>query len=116
MDEQKEEEISWAMATHLAALALVIGVPFGNILGPLFTWLFKRNQFKAVDEQGKESLNFQITMSIYLLISAALVFFFIGFFLMIALIIIDIVFIIKAAVKVSSGEMYRYPFTLRFLK
>ncbi|MDR3624472.1 MAG: DUF4870 domain-containing protein [Chlamydiales bacterium] len=116
VDKDKEEEYSWEMATHLAALAGVIGVPFGNILGPLFVWLIKKDQFESVNIHGKESLNFQISMTIYLLLSALLLFFIVGFFLVAAIIIIDIVFIIKAAAKASNGELYRYPCTIRFLK
>jgi uncharacterized Tic20 family protein len=40
----------------------------------------------------------------------------IGFFLIIVLGIIHLIFVILAAVKASSGEAYRYPMTIRFLK
>jgi hypothetical protein len=49
---------NWATFCHLAALAGFIGIPFGNILGPLITWLVKRNEYPLVDQQGKEALNF----------------------------------------------------------
>jgi uncharacterized Tic20 family protein len=49
----------WAMFCHIAAFAFFI-FPFGNILGPLVIWLIKKETYPFVDEQGKESLNFQI--------------------------------------------------------
>jgi hypothetical protein len=63
LEEQKNR--NWAMGCHLAALALYIGIPFGNIFGPLIIWLIKKDEIPLVDEQGKESLNFQISLILY---------------------------------------------------
>ena len=52
------------MLRHLLSLTLLIGVPLGNILGPLIVWLIKRDEDSFVDLCGKESLNFQISMTI----------------------------------------------------
>jgi len=57
----KTEEKTWAMVAHLSALSGLI-FPLGLILGPLLVWLFKRNDSKLVDANGKEALNFQITV------------------------------------------------------
>ena len=54
------------MLCHLLSLTLLIGVPLGNILGPLIIWLIKRDEDPFVDLCGKESLNFQISMTIYI--------------------------------------------------
>ena len=59
-----KDEKMWGMFCHLSALAGYIGIPFGNIIGPLIIWMVKKEQFKFVDDQGKESLNFQITITI----------------------------------------------------
>ena len=66
------EEISkdakmWAMFCHLAALAMFTSIPFAWVLGPLIIWLIKKDDFAFVEDQGKESLNFQISVSIYML-------------------------------------------------
>jgi uncharacterized Tic20 family protein len=106
---------TWGMLAHLSALAGYI-IPFGNLLGPLVVWLVKREEMPFVNDQGKESLNFQITMTIALLICAALICVFIGFILLPIVGIIDLVFIIIAAIKANSGVVYRYPFTLRLVK
>ena len=113
--EENKEARQWAMFTHLAMLAGYI-VPFGNILGPLVVWLMKRNDYAFVDEQGKESLNFQITIGIAFLICIPLMFVIIGIPLMIGLGIANLVLMIIATIKVSGGEHYRYPWAIRFIK
>ena len=111
-----KEEQNWAMGCHLAALAGFL-LPFGTIIGPLVIWLIKRAEMPMVDRHGKESLNFQITAAIAFLICVPLMFVLIGFPLMIAVGIADLVLTIIAAVKVSGGDLeYKYPFAIRLLK
>ncbi len=110
------DERMWGMLSHLLALTAFIGVPFGHILGPLIVWLIKKEQFPFVNEQGKESLNFQISMSIYAAIAYVLFLLLIGIPLLIALGIMDIVFVIIAAVAANDGRSYSYPLTIRFIK
>jgi uncharacterized Tic20 family protein len=105
-----------AMLCHLLSFIGLIGVPFGNILGPLVIWLMKKDQDAFVDEVGKEVLNFQISASIYALICGVLVFVAIGLFLLPILIILVVVFTIIGAMKANQGILYRYPLTIRFLK
>ena len=69
-----------------------------------------------MDDQGKESLNFQISMTIYFIISAILTVILIGIVLLIALAIFDIVVLIIATIKANGGEKYRYPLTIRLIK
>lgn len=105
----------WAMACHLSAFTGYL-LPFGHIVGPLIVWLIKGKESARVDRHCKEALNFQISMTIYLLISGVLVFAVVGIFLLAALSIADFILIIVAAVKTRSGEDYRYPLTIRFIK
>ena len=107
---------NWAMACHLISLIAFIGVPLGNILGPLILWLLKRNEHHLIDENGKESLNFQITMSLCAIVAVALMFILVGFLLIAAVIITDVILVIMASVKVSNGESYKYPFVVRLIK
>ena len=118
---ETSEEVSkdarmWAMFCHLAGLCVFILPAVGNIVGPLVLWQLKKDEYPFVDEQGKEALNFQISMTIYGLISAALTFICVGFFLLAAVGIVDIVFLLIAAVKANNGQSYRYPLTIRFIK
>ena len=118
---------TWDVLCHLSALAMFIGVPFGNIVGPLVVWLIKKSSSSSVDENGKEALNFQISLTLYLIgataATVALMLVLIGFLLLPLLIaalivgpVIDVIFIAIAAYKASNGETYRYPFTIRFIK
>jgi uncharacterized Tic20 family protein len=104
------------MLCHLLSLCQLLGIPFGNVLGPLVLWLVKRDEDPFVDSCGKESVNFQISMTIYMVISFLLMFIFIGFFMIIAVMVINIVYTIIAAIKASEGTSYTYPFTIRFIK
>jgi hypothetical protein len=63
-----------AMLWHVAAFAGYIGIPFGNIVGPLLVWLLKREESPFIDVHGKQALNFQISATIYAIISTMLIF------------------------------------------
>ncbi len=113
------------------------------LLGPLVTfanWLHKRNFHTFVDAQGKESFNFQLSVSICILLvqfffslylfqtqqsngefgipSSALLW--TGLIIAIAffplLTVLQSVLVIFAASKAANGQNYRYPFTMRFFK
>jgi uncharacterized Tic20 family protein len=104
------------MLCHLLSLTQLIGVPLGNILGPLIVWLVKRDEDPFADQCGKESLNFQISMTIYMVIAGILILLFVGLFIIPVLMILNIVYTIIAAIKASEGTSYTYPFTIRFIK
>jgi len=107
----------WATFTHLAAFAGLLGIPFGNIIGPLILWLIKKNDIPFVDYNGKEALNFQISILIYFLAAIPLICG--GPLVLVAWIplgIVDVIFTIVAAVKANNGEYYSYPITIRMLK
>lgn len=106
---------NWAVLIHLSALAGFI-IPFGNILAPLIIWLLKKEDSPFIDDQGKEAVNFQISMTIYAIISAILIVIIIGFVLLGVIAIIEIIFIIIAAINASNGVKYRYPLSIRFIK
>jgi uncharacterized Tic20 family protein len=108
------QEKNWGMGCHLIALAGLV-IPFGHIIGPLVFWLIKKDESEFVEDQGKESLNFQISITIYAIVSAILILLVIGIFLLFAVGIFWLVMVIVAAMKASSGEKYRYPLTIRFI-
>jgi len=109
------DERMWAMFCHLSTFSTCF-VPFGNILGPLIVWLIKKEEYPLVDDQGKEALNFQISVMIWALIAGILCFVLIGFPLLIALLVFDIVVTIMAAIQANQGNYYRYPMTIRFIQ
>lgn len=105
----------WAAATHIAAVAGYI-IPFGNIIGPLLVWQLKKVDGQLIDDQGKESVNFQITVTLAMLVSALLTLILIGFLLIFIVGLGALIFIVIAAIKANDGEAYRYPLTLRLIK
>ena len=116
VEKDDKEARMYGMLCHLSALSMFVGVPFGNIIGPLVIWLLKKEEYAYVDAQGKESLNFQISMTIYMIISGFMILAAIGLVMLPIFLIADFILIIVASVKVSDGESYRYPLTIRFLK
>ena len=114
------EERQWAMFAHLSAIvAAVIGLSF---LGPLIIWLVKKDTMPFVDDQGKEALNFNITVLIVFAILWILTFitFGIGILLTGPLRFIvglaALVLVIIAGIKANEGVAYRYPFAIRLVK
>jgi len=103
------------MLCHLSAFAGYF-IPFGHILGPLLVWLLKREESAFIDAHGKEALNFQISVTIYAVISAILILVVIGFLLLPILLVFEIIVVIIAAVRANNGLEYRYPVTIRFIK
>lgn len=107
------------MGCHLAALIGFFLIPGGDVFGPLIVWLIKKDQSAFINDQGKESLNFHISLWIYGLISSLLLF---------TIVLIPLVFVfygllylgglvctILGAVAASNGQTYRYPCTLRLI-
>jgi uncharacterized Tic20 family protein len=106
---------NWALLAHLGTLlGYVIG--FGNFIIPLIIWLTKRDESDLISQHAKESLNFQLSVFIYVIVAALLSIVLIGIPILFGLIITDIVCVIIASMKADRGEFYRYPMTIRFVK
>ncbi|MEG3192842.1 DUF4870 domain-containing protein [Lysobacter sp. D1-1-M9] len=121
------DERQWAMFAHLSALVggiLTGGWAFsiGCFIGPLIIWLVKKDSMRFVDDQGKEALNFNITVALVFLALLILSVVTLGIGLVIAIpvaVVVGItwlVFTIIAAIKANEGVAYRYPLTLRLIK
>ena len=110
-----KEERTWGMFCHLIFFAGYI-IPLASIIGPLVIWILKRDEMPFVDDQGKESLNFQITMTLALIVSALLIFALIGIPLIAAVLIFQFIVVIIASIKAHEGVYYRYPLSFRFIK
>jgi uncharacterized Tic20 family protein len=112
--DDKDEKL-WATLCHLSSFAgYFTGI--GHVIGPLIVWLIKKDQYPLVDDQGKEVLNFQLSMTIYYVVAAILFCVYVGLLVFPALVVFAIVVTILGAVKASTGEAYRYPLCIRFLK
>ncbi|MEA3489549.1 MAG: DUF4870 domain-containing protein [Candidatus Omnitrophota bacterium] len=114
-DKLKSNERALAMCCHLSAFLGLI-VPFGNILGPLVVWLLAKEEYPLVDDQGREALNFQISLFLYSLVGFALVFLIVGIFFLVVLTLFALIQVIKASISANNGVKYRYPLSIRFIK
>ena len=114
-NQPSKDERTWAMLCHFSAFAGLI-FPFGNFLAPLIIWLIKKEELPLVEDQGREVLNFQISMTIYFLISGILCIILIGIPIVIGLIIFCFIITIIAAISANDGKAYRYPINLRLIK
>ncbi len=110
-----KEERTWGLFAHFSAFAGFF-IPFGNILGPLVVWLIKKDESAFVNDQGKEALNFQISITIYLAISAFLIVLLIGIPLLVLLFFLDLILVIVAGIKANDGIRYRYPMNMRIVR
>lgn len=109
------EAKQWAMFAHLSALIGFL-IPLGSILGPLLIWQIKKAEFPFVDDQGKEALNFQITVAIAVIVCIVLMFVLIGMLLLPIVGLAALILTIIGGIKANNGESYRYPMTLRLIK
>ncbi len=112
-----QSESSIALWAHLGPLllALLSAGTLGFIV-PLVLWLSYRDRSWFIAEHGKESLNFQITLAITILVSGILMFVVIGFFTAIAALILALIWTIQASIAANRHQPYRYPLNIRFIK
>ena len=105
------DQRTMALAAHLLGI-------FTWFIGALIIWLINKDDASKafVTDQAKEALNFQITVTIAMVISIILMVVIIGGILAPIVGLVNLVFCIFAAVKANNGEAYRYPFTLRLIK
>jgi len=109
-----KDERMWGMLCHLSALSGLI-IPFGNLIGPLVVYTLKKDEYAFVADHGKESLNFQISVLIYLMISGIAVLLLVGIFFLLFVPFIAIILTVLAGVRANDGEYYRYPFCIHFI-
>ena len=101
-------------ARNMAMLCHLLGMV--GFFAPLVIWLNEKDKHKFVYEHGQAAMNYQISIIIYYLVSWVLCFIIVGFFMLIALVIMHIIFIIIGAVKASRGKPWQYPIAIQFIK
>lgn len=111
-----KEDRQMLMYMHLSQLLfLVSGI--GGIVVPIILWQLKKDEIQDMDYQGKEVVNFQISLFIYYAIAGVLAILLIGIPLLFVLGIINIIFPIIYGIKANDGQKeIRYPLTIRFIK
>ena len=118
MDENRvlsETERNWAMLCHLSALAGFF-FPFGGIIGPLICWLSKKDESAWMNVNGRNSLNFHLSILLYMVLVIPLCFIIIGLPILFMLLTLKVVCIIIASIKAAKGELFRYPLVIPFIQ
>lgn len=118
---------NWTVLVHLSGLLNILsGFPLAGVVAVIVLWQMKNKESAFVDEHGREAANFQITVAVagaVLLVAGVIltvITFGLALFLLIpawiGMVILLLIGCIRGALAASRGEMYRYPFTYRFLK
>ncbi len=103
------EERGWVPAAHWLPLLT-------SWLGPLFVLLTVGERNARVREHAKESLNFEITVWIGILLAALLTYVLVGYLFLVVLPLLVVVLRITAVVESARGRHHRYPFALRLIR
>jgi uncharacterized protein len=98
----------------MAILTHILSLPTGFI-APLVIYLVK-NDSAYVTTHAKEALNFQITLAIAAIIGWLTIFILIGIVLLPLVYLADLILVIIATIRASENKIYRYPFSIRFIK
>ncbi|GJM20969.1 MAG: hypothetical protein DHS20C15_08840 [Planctomycetota bacterium] len=110
--EPSTKERAWGALVHAAAL---IPIPGPNVILPLLIWLVGRDESEFVDDQGRQSVDFQLSMLLLYLASIPLLLIGVGFLLIWILPLLNMGFVLWAAVMTAQGERFRYPFRMGFI-
>jgi len=100
------DEKTLALISHIITIV-------SSFIAPLIIYLVKKDESAFVAEHAKESLNFQITVFIVVVVLFVSI---IGWLLLWAAGILVFILVIVATIRASEGKLYKYPFTIRFIK
>jgi len=112
--EVDDEERTWGILAHAGGFA-GLAVPFGNVIAPLVVWLVKRDESRFVDENGIRALNFQLTWSVILLVTALSVLVGVGLVLFPLAMLAWLILTVVGTVRAADDEVYDYPLTIGFV-
>jgi hypothetical protein len=110
-----ETERNWAMLCHLSAFAGYF-FPFGAVIGPLICWMSKRDESVWVNINGRNALNFHLSILLYMVLAVPLCFIIIGFPIVGFLVTLKIICTIIASIKAAKGELFKYPLVIPFVQ
>ena len=116
-DEKSPHQLS---ILHFSALAGCV-IPLGNILAPLFFWLYKKQVSDNWNNHAQKVINFQISWLLYLFVVLILYFtieqlaFFVFLFPVITIINIILLPVYSGILVIKNKQPF-YPLTIKFLK
>ncbi len=105
---------------HFSALAGCV-IPLGNIIAPLFLWLYKKQTSDTWNNHAQKVINFQISWLIYLFVALVLYFTieqlaFLVFLFPVITILHIIFFPVYSGIRVINNKQPFYPLSIHFLK
>jgi uncharacterized Tic20 family protein len=112
----------WAVAAHLTALVGAFAAVLGVVVGPFAIWVMRRDFDAFAAENAREALNFNLSVLLYGFALGALSVVTFGLGLLItlpAMLVLGVAWIVLsllAAVRAWNDGVFRYPFTIRFVK
>lgn len=110
-----KEDRQMLMFMHFSQLLFLIS-GIGGIVVPLILWQVKKDEVADMDQQGKEVVNFQLSLLLYYIIATVAIFAVVGIILLPIVALINIVFPIIYGLKAKDGEPnIKYPLTIRFI-
>ena len=106
---------NYCMLIHLSQLTSIVAPGLGFIL-PVVLWVANKDKHPAIDQHGRVTINWLISCFIYSVICGILTVIVIGFFGLILVALLNLVFAIVAAIKANDGHLWPYPLSIPFLK
>lgn len=102
------DERLWATLVHVGGI-------FFSFVPALIGYLVLKDRGPFVRAHTATALNFQLTLLIASFVGWALTIVVIGFVILAAVWVVNIVFSIIAAIAANKGEWYTYPMSIRFV-
>lgn len=110
-----DQERIYATWMHIAGLSGYV-IPFGNFLVPLILWIIKCRESHYIDQQGREVMNFQLTVTGYAILTVILTTVYIGWLLVPVVLLLHLAATIMGAVRTHEGRIFHYPVTLQIIR
>lgn len=111
-DVVSDRERIYATCIHLSGLL----IPLGNLLLPLILWALKRTQSHYIDQQGREVMNFQLTITFYAILATILIVTPAGWILIPVVLLLHLIGTLTGTIKTWNGKIFRYPVTFRIIR
>jgi hypothetical protein len=104
-----------AAALHLTGLLIFTGVPLLNFFACYWLWVQTRDRSSYLDYHGREAINLQIAVYLYLLVSLFMAYIFVGVFMVILVLLFALSVSIFAALQAVRGQYFRYPASIAII-
>lgn len=105
---------TYLMLLHLSFFLGYI-IPLLGWVAPIIMWQSKKED-ADVDKHGKNLINFLLSYLIYAFVGFLLSIIGIGFVILGAIAVLQVVFVIMAALKANNGESWKYPLSIELIK